>query len=1299
MEAETDSSVDNAGSEAGPPALKRYAVIPEKENASALPVVGIGASAGGIAALQAFFTAASADTGMAFVVVLHLSPDHESHLPQVLQRSTAMPVISVDEPVRVEANHVYVISPAKHLEMVDGILHPRDFVPVLGRRVVIDQFFRTLAEAHGPEATCVILSGTGDDGSLGLKMIKELGGLTVAQEPEDAEYDGMPRSAVATGMVDYVLPSGEIARQIFDYYETSRRMRVPEEAAPSPKQRDECPDAEVALREILAHLRTQTGHDFARYKRATVLRRIARRLQVHGLEDLSAYLGFLRRNPAEVGALLNDLLICVTQFFRDPDIWKELEEEILPHFFENRRQEDTIRAWVCGCATGEEAYTLAILLAEQASLMDRPPQIQIFATDMSDEAIAQARLGRYPETILGDMTPERLRRWFDYDQGGLRVKKQIRDTVLFASHDVLKDTPFSRLDLVTCRNLLIYLNSDAQQAVFELFHFALRPGGRLFLGTSESAETQNPLFSPTHKSNRLYMRLPVARLPPPLPTSPARPAGTRRISAPPALGAPVDTPASLTVPTLSNGIPSIIGATDRPLSVAEFHRGLLELYAPPSILIGEDQEIIHLSEQAGKFLRVSGGEPTTNLLRLVHPALRLELRAALYAAAQEGQDQARIVRASLDPAAAPIDIRLVVRPVRLQMETSGYFLVLFEENTDRQENGAAGSEMGKRTRAVRRAASVEESRVITQLEQETNRLQVALRSTVEQHDASVEELKASNEELQSMNEEMRSTAEELETSREELQSVNEELSTVNHELKVRVEEVGRANTDLQNLLAATEIATIFLDREMRIQRYTPPAEALFNVIGSDLGRPLMHLTHRLNYPNLADDAERVLARLAVVEREVSSEEGRWYLSRLLPYRTLDHRIDGVVITLVDITRQKEDTQALIESEERFRLLVEGAEDYAMFLIDPGSKITFWSAGAQRIYGWTEAEILGQTASVLFTPEDRQLGEPAKEMQEALRNGRAEDRRWHLRKDGSRFWADGLLMRLDEGNGDSAKVRGFAKVTRDATEQGRIEEELKRGHDELEARVIERTTELKSLNTRLHIEGEQRKLLVERVVNVQEEERRRLSRELHDQAGQLLAGGMLRLKSLQDSFLEDPRLQESIAPVQSLLQELGKELHHLAVELRPTALDDLGLSTALGNYVEQWSERSGIAVDYHSNSGNGQDAERLPMPVETALYRIAQEALTNILKHAQATSVSIVLERRAGQVQLIVEDNGIGFDRDAVDISAGQQRHLGLIGMQERSQMVGGTLLIESSPGGGTSAPGGGTSIFVRVPLT
>jgi two-component system CheB/CheR fusion protein len=505
-----------AGQGAREEAAEETPVLPERENVDALTVVGIGASAGGIRALQTFFEAAPADGGSAYVVVLHLSPEHESRLAEVLQRSTPMPVRQVNGPTPVEANRVYVIPPDKHLMMDDGVLRLADARHPQGRRVAIDRFFRTLAESRGPQAVGVVLSGTGADGALGLKLLKEMGGLTVAQEPEDAEHDTMPRNAIATGMVDYVLPAGEMPARIAAYWEASRRMRLPGEAAPSPGQREEGPEQEIALQEILAHVRAQTRHDFAVYKRATVLRRIGRRMQVAHRPDLPAYLDFLRGHPTEADDLVGDLLISVTQFFRDPAAWEALARDVIPRLFEDKGPDDEVRAWTCGCATGEEAYTLAILLLEQAARMERPPRLLVFATDMDDAAIAHAREGSYPETIAADVAPERLRRWFTLDSGRYRIRREVRETVLFASHDVLRNTPFSRLDLVTCRNLLIYLNRDAQERALETFHFALRPEGLLMLGPAESVDGAAPLFSPRDRQHRIYVRRPVARpIPPP----------------------------------------------------------------------------------------------------------------------------------------------------------------------------------------------------------------------------------------------------------------------------------------------------------------------------------------------------------------------------------------------------------------------------------------------------------------------------------------------------------------------------------------------------------------------------------------------------------------------------------------------------------------------------------------------------------------------------------------------------------------------------------------------------------------
>lgn len=851
-------------------------------------VVGLGASAGGVGALRTFFQHTPTDTGLAFVVILHLSPEHESHLSDVLQQVTKMPMRQVDTTVPIEPNHVYLISPAKHLSMADGHLSLSEPEQPLGARVAIDIFFRTLASNQGRNAVAVVLSGAGSDGSLGLTRVKEEGGLTIAQDPTEAEYDSMPRSAIATGQVDIVLPVAQIPRQILSYYEQAERIRLPSVASKGDADND-------AMRELFVLLRVRTGHDFANYKRATMLRRISRRLQVNGVTDLPAYLQFLRERPAEIQALLRDLLISVTNFFRDREAFEALDA-ILPQIFAAKRPGDHIRAWVPACATGEEAYSVAILLREHAARFEQPPAIQVFATDIDEEAIAVAREGVYSDNIVADVSHERLRRFFTEEQGRYRVKKEIRDIVLFAPHNLLRDPPFSRLDLVTCRNLLIYLEREVQERVLELFHFVLYPNGKLMLGASESADGMPGLFTVIDKKHRIYNRRTVTRMAPMLPAMPL--AGQDR---------PRQQVSSSSSPQVT--------------SFTELHQRLVESYGPPSVIIDDSYAIVHLSGQVARFLQFSPGEPSYNLLKVVHPDLRLELRTALFRAAQQNTPiTISHVRMHSDQGTRMVN--LLVHPVQEPIGAQGFLLVLFNEIGPADDQAARGQD-----------ASMEP--MVRQLDEELQRMREQLRLTIEQYETSTEELKASNEELQAMNEELRSTSEELETSKEELQSVNEELITVNQELKNKVDEITRVNSDLQNLMAASDIGTIFLDRDLRVTRYTPHVEGLFNLIPTDINRPLAHVTHDLQYDKLLADAARVLDKLVPLEREVAHRDGRWFLMRLLPYRTIEDRIDGVIVTFVDITARKQAEEQLrqahtdLEQQLRERTAAMEAENAAL----------------------------------------------------------------------------------------------------------------------------------------------------------------------------------------------------------------------------------------------------------------------------------------------------------------------------------------------------------------------------------
>lgn len=830
-------------------------------------VVGIGTSAGGLAALKTFLNHVPADSGLAFVVVVHLSPDHESHLAELLQPNVSFPVQQVSNTTLIEGNHVYIIPPNANLNAIDTHLHLSKLEERRQERAPIDHFFRTLASTHDGNAIAVVLTGTGSDGTLGVKDIKANGGIVIVQDPAEAEYDGMPQSAIATGLVDFVLPVAEIPASILRFDRTQPHVPLPPDGEEIPA------DERVLLQKIFAQLRARTQRDFSRYKRSTILRRIARRMQLNYIEDLAHYVERLRENPKEVRALADDLLITVTQFFRDSEVFDKLEKTEIGRLFANKGSSDSVRAWSVGCATGEEAYSIAMLLAEEAGRREAPPQIQVFASDLHGGAIEKARDGFYPGDIEADVSPERLKRFFQKENGGYRIRKEIRDLVIFAPHNVLADPPFSKLDLISCRNLLIYLERDAQEDLIDVFHYALNPDGVLLLGSAETLDAMD-LFRVVDKKLCFFRKRDV---PPREPSLPVFPLTRTRFTGEPSTRHPRAAPATV---------------------YGNLHQRMLEKYAPPSILIGADDRILHLSEHAGRFLLPPGGEPTASAVKLVREELRIELQALLH--------QAREKKQLLDSRPIPVrfngtptPVALHVRP-SLEQDEEGFVLVIFEE---REPQGADASERqsGPGTGPGRA------------LQEELNQARQRLQAVIEEHETSREEMQASHEEMQSTNEELRSTMEELETSKEELQSINEELQTVNQQNRHKMEELAQLSTDLQNLLMATDIATLFLDRNLRILRFTPGLGDLFNVRTTDQGRPISDLTSRLGYADLRKDAETVLSRLVPIEREVQDDAGRWYSTRVHPYRTSDDRIDGVVVTFIDITTRRLADEALLRA--------------------------------------------------------------------------------------------------------------------------------------------------------------------------------------------------------------------------------------------------------------------------------------------------------------------------------------------------------------------------------------------------
>jgi two-component system CheB/CheR fusion protein len=892
-----------------------------------LLVVGIGASAGGIPALKAFFAAMPADSGMAFVVILHLSRKHESHLAEILQSETGMTVTQVRETLSVEPNTVYVIPPGKHLTMVDGAITLVEPEQSLGRRVPVDLLFRTLGDVYGKNAVCVVLSGTGTDGTLGLKRVKESGGIAIVQDPAEAEFAEMPRSAIETHLADVILPVSEMPAKLLTLKLNATKFDLPDDIEMPPNV-DLGADA---LREVLTLLRIRTGHDFSHYKRPTLMRRMARRMMVHDLSDLPGYLEYLREHPEELQSLLQDLLISVTNFFRDSTVFEELEREVIPKIFQGKNSGDQVRVWVAACATGEEAYTIAMLLCEYAENMPGdPPGIQVFASDIDERAIAAARNGYYNDTIVADVSEERLHRFFVKEGHHYRVKKSLREIVLFAQHNLLRDPPFSKLDLISCRNLLIYLNRNTQESVFDVFHFSLRSGGFLLLAPSESAEGASTRFSAINTKCRIYQSR----------------AGASRYRTVPMM--PITGKWQMNIPE----VPA--AGNDDIVSFGEIHRKLVERHALPSVLVNEDYDIVHSSERAGRYLRFLGGEPTRNLLKVVHPGLSLDLRATLIEATQEKRAaESHNVRIDLDGNRIAVDF--IVRPCDTP---AGFLLITFDESPAADQDSEVASAGDIRERVV--------ESIGRRLGEELQITKDRLRTTIEQNEISVEELRASNEELQAINEELRSVSEELETSKEELQSVNEELTTVNHELKEKIDEANESASDMLNLMSSTDIGTIFLDLSLRIKRYTPAVQALFNIIPSDIGRPLEHLTHKLNYDDLAKDAAEVLRSLNMFEREVRSKDGGMYLTRFLPYRTIDDHVDGVVLSFIDINERK-----VGEESRRWLSAIVSSSNDAIISFTLDREIASWNAGAERVFGYTEAEALGQSMGMIVDPERAQ----------------------------------------------------------------------------------------------------------------------------------------------------------------------------------------------------------------------------------------------------------------------------------------------------------------------------------------
>jgi two-component system CheB/CheR fusion protein len=941
MEHTSPQSDDTASSEHASEAADRF------------PIVGIGASAGGLAAFEAFFSAIPPDvaTGMAFVLVQHLAPDHKSILTDLVRRYTRMEVQEVADGVTVKPDCAYIIPPNLDMALFSGKLHLLEPAAPRGLRLPIDFFFRSLADDQHERAICVVLSGTGSDGTLGARAIKGEGGLVMVQSPGTAAYDGMPRSVIATGLADVVLPPEQMPARLMAYLAHAFGKK-PGALPPVGK-------SAAALTKICLLLRDATRHDFSQYKQSTLVRRIERRMALHQIERQEDYVRYLQREPSEVQALFRDLLIGVTSFFRDPEAFAVLENEVIPRLFTGKPAGALVRVWVCGCSSGEEAYSIAILIQEHLESLKGGFQVQIFATDVDAQAIAQARAGAYPASIAADLSPERLSRFFtlDQDAGVYRIQKLVRDLVVFSEQDLIRDPPFSRLDLISCRNLLIYLDGSLQRKLIPLFHYALNTDGVLFLGNSETIGDALALFTPLDRKWKLYARLD------------------------PVSGAPAPTLGTLTPQHRPGGEPLTPGFAGPRSAGAEMRAltegALLQHFNAVGVLTTGRGEIGYIHGRTGQYLEPAAGTAAMNLFQMAREGLRRPLTAALQRAVTH-QEVVRVPDAKVKTNGDFTSVDLTIRPVRPAHRAApsegrtDLYLVILE-----QASSASPEPLCEAADTAGGATDPQRDRRIVELEQELRAKEEYLQTTLEEMETSNEELKSTNEEMQSVNEELQSTNEELETSKEELQSVNEELATVNAELQTKVADLSRANDDMNNLLAGTGVATLFVDGELRISRFTPAMTRIIKLIPSDIGRPVGDLVSNLvDYPELLEDLDRVLQTLAPRERVVQTVDGTWFLMRIVPYRTLRNVIEGAVMTFVDISGRKR----MEEELQSARAFAEGVVDAVrepLAVLDAAGVLVSANPAFYRHFQLSAAETLGRSLFALGhgqwdTPALRQL---------------------------------------------------------------------------------------------------------------------------------------------------------------------------------------------------------------------------------------------------------------------------------------------------------------------------------------
>ena len=964
------------------------AVHDTPETGLPFPIVAVGASAGGLQAMTELLKALPSDTGMAFVMIQHLSPTHPSMLSDILTRTTEMPVRQVENNVGVEPNHIYVIPPAKSMVLAEGRLQLSPRSEVRGLALPVDHFMRSLAEEHGHKAVGIVLSGTGNDGTLGLEEIRAAGGITFAQD-NTAEHTGMPRSAIAAGAVEHVLPAPGIAREL------ARIAKHPYLGATLDHGRTALTD--IDLQRILEALRLQSGVDFADYKRNTLHRRIVRRMLLHRIDNPRDYVKYVQAHPAELDALYQDVLINVTSFFRNPEAYEALKTHVFPKLTEGRGRHEQVRIWALGCSTGEEAYSLAMAFSEYLEASQRRVGLQVFATDLNGAGLEKARSGSYGPGIAQDVSPERLRRFFVEVDGSYRICKPIRDMCVFARQNVLADPPFSRIDLVACRNLLIYLEPVLQQRLIPLLHYALRGDGFLWLGSSETIGSYRDLFEIIDQKNKIYEKKHGVRGMMALPAY----AGT--------LGSPRTIPAA--APAEAPG----------PESQKEADRLLLSRYSPPGVLLNADLEIVQFRGDTSPYLSPAPGKASLNLLKMLREGLMVAVRGAIQRARRDAvPTREENLRVRAEGSWRTIDV--VVLPLT-RSAPPGSMLVLFEESAQSIE--ARARQLDAEVRAALADASPDAdgaAKEVARLKQELAATRDYLESVIEQQEAANEELQSANEEVQSANEELQSVNEELETSKEEIQSSNEELATVNDELQNRNLEIAQGNNDLSNLLSSVQMAIVMLGPDLRIRRFTPMAEKVLNLIPADVGRPLADLKITLSVDDLEDMMKEAMDSMSIREREVQDRDGHWYALRVRPYRTLENKIDGAVLILVDINDLKLTQGLARDIGMRVELLADSAP--ILLWTTDGDTLHFVNRAFQDFVGATESDIRASPLTRFMHAQDRT--DYQKGFKEALHERGMFEGRFRLRHaDGSYRWMKARAVPRMDAEGRFAGYVGSA----------------------------------------------------------------------------------------------------------------------------------------------------------------------------------------------------------------------------------------------------------------------------------